>query len=174
MTAPVWILVTDTTLLGAAMGLARTAGGPVTIVAVGTQRLADAAASLGPDEVLWAEPGPDQPAEAFASAVAAAAAAAGPHLLLGSPAPASRVLLGAAAARCGAALVSGVVSVTAAHDGIAAERLTIGHTVLESVVTAGPLAAIVGGEDSEAAPGTPAPVLPMPGAPSGALHGARR
>ena len=156
-----WVLATDARGLVAAIAAARGAGGKVTAVAVGPRELADAAAAAGPDDVQWLLPDDSVPAEAYAAWMADAAEAAGVRILVSTAAPAARVLLGAAAARLGAAVVPGAVGLAVEGDAVVVERLAIGGAVLETVTSLGPVAVIFAGEDVPS-PEAAAPVAELP------------
>ncbi|MBU4213374.1 MAG: FAD-binding protein [Actinobacteria bacterium] len=165
-----WILVTDADRLAACVALARGAGASVTCAVVGPRELADLAAAAGPDEVRWLEPAAEVPAEAYAAPLAAAVAAAGPQLLVSTSAPASRVLLGAAAARLGAALVPGVLAVRADGEVLVVDRAALDGAVVETLAVTGPLAAIADpGDDPEPSAST-APVTVLDGGAPAALR----
>ena len=68
------------------------------------------------DRVVWCGAPDGAPAEASAPAVAEAVAADPPKVVLGGRNPGDRVLLGAAAARLGAAVLTGARSVAADGD----------------------------------------------------------
>lgn len=156
-----WVLASDARGLVAAIAAARGAGGKVTAVAVGPRELADAAAAAGPDDVQWLLPDDSVPAEAYAAWMADAAEAAGVRILVSTAAPAARVLLGAAAARLGAAVVPGAVGLAVEGDAVVVERLAIGGAVLETVTSLGPVAVIFAGEDVPS-PEAAAPVAELP------------
>lgn len=153
-----WVIATTDKRLPAMVSAARALGGVVTVVAVGSRELADAASATGPDEVLWVEPGATEPVEAHAARVAAAAAEASPRTLLATVDPGARALLGAAAVRLGAALVPGVLSLRAEGDGIVVECSAVGGGVVATLAVAGPLAALFTGDEDVPEAGAPAPV----------------
>lgn len=189
MAIDTWLLTAEGTHLNGAVAAARTLGGRVTVVAVGPHALAEAAAAAAPDEVRWVETPDGEPAEAWAAAVGAEVAAAGPSAVLSPADPASRVLLAAAAVPLGAALVSRVLALRAEDGAVVVERAALGGPVVETLTVSGPLAAVLDDRDDTvpAAPpapvtawtpaGTPAPVQakrePAPGAAAGVRDAAR-
>ncbi|GAA3808193.1 electron transfer flavoprotein subunit alpha/FixB family protein [Cellulomonas soli] len=161
MSTHAWVLATGTARLAGAVALARTVSDEVTVVAVGPGPLADAAALAGVDRVLRAVTEDGQPAEALALQVAGAAAAAAPRLLVSTDEPAARALLGAAAARTGAAALSGVLALRADGDALVADRAALDGAVVQTVSTRGPLAAQVTVEDLTPAAGAAAPITDL-------------
>jgi electron transfer flavoprotein alpha subunit len=160
MTADVWVLVTGADHLPATVALARGLGGAVTACVVGPRSLADAAAAAGPDDVRWLEPADDAPAEAYAPAVTQAVAAARPRVVVSTGAPAARVLLGAAAAGIGAAVVSGVRALRNDGDSVEVERSALDGAVIETLGAIASLAVVVEpGDDPDTAVDAPAPVV---------------
>ncbi|HEX5335057.1 MAG TPA: electron transfer flavoprotein subunit alpha/FixB family protein [Propionicimonas sp.] len=162
MSLDCWVLVT-TEGWGGALTVAR-AVGRVTAVVVGPRDLADQVAAAGPEEVRWVQPDVGVPEEAYASALAEQVSAAAPRMLIAASDPASRVLIGAAAARIRACLVPGVTSVTADGTTLLVQRSAIGGETIETVATDGPVAAIYAGEDvpvPATAPASPVTVLQL-------------
>lgn len=179
MSTHAWVLATGTARLTGAVALARAVADEVTVVAVGPQPVIEGIESIasiasaataadvgGADRVLRAVTADGQPAEALAGRVAAAAAAAAPRLLVATDDLAARALLGAAAARTGAATVSGVLALRAEGDRLVADRTALDGAVVQTVTTAGPLAVQVivedVAEDVAAAPTSPVPVEDLP------------
>jgi electron transfer flavoprotein alpha subunit len=159
-----WIIMTDTGRAGGMLAAARQLGGRVTAAVVGPRALAEAAAALGPDRVLWFEAGAGIPTEALAGPLAEAAGAEAPRALLASEAPAGRILLGAAAARLEAAVVSPVRSLALDGSSLLATRPTAEGRALETLATDGRLAGIFDGDDLHPEPAAPAPVETAPAA----------
>ncbi|QZN86665.1 electron transfer flavoprotein subunit alpha/FixB family protein [Cellulomonas sp. C5510] len=180
-----WLVVADAGWR-AALRVARGARSEVSAVVVGPRPLADAVAAAGVP-VLWVEPGTGTPAEAYAGALAVQVAAEQPALLVGTGHPASRVLLGAAAALVGARLLTGAVDVVpvavatgaAGGGGTGAvapawtvRRALLDGAVVETVDSPAPLALVVDvaaeDEDEGAAtalsPGTVRPLAAAPAA----------
>lgn len=151
-----WVLATEVAGLSAAVRTA-SAIGPVTAVAVGARSLADAAATSGAARVLWA-PTEDRPAESFAPALALVAEPERPPLVVSTTAPAARALLGAVAARIGAALVTGVQGLRADGDRLLVERVALDGAVLETLTASAPLACVVRAGDDGAVGTAPVPV----------------
>ena len=92
----------------ATITVARSLGGPVGAVVAGPRSVAETVAASGVDKVVWCGVPDDVPAEASAPAVAAAVRPPGPpRVVLAGRNPGERVLLGAAAARLKAAVLTG-------------------------------------------------------------------
>lgn len=163
MSREAWALVAAPRQVAATVRTARTVADRVTVLAVGPREVADAASAAGPDRVLWAETADGRPAEALTVPVADAVAAAAPDLLLAAGDPAARALLGAAAARRGAALVSGMLALRADGDALSIDRTALDGEVVATVTVAGPVAVLVDGDDEPADAATPAPVEPLTG-----------
>lgn len=149
-----WLVVADAGW-PAALRVARGTSSGVSAAVVGPRALADAVAAAGVP-VLWAEPAGGTPAEAYAAPLAEQLAAEHPALLVGTTHPASRALLGAAAARAGARLLTGAVAVEPAAGGSA---WTVGRTLLDGAVvetldSPSPVALLVqgAGADDDAPP----------------------
>jgi electron transfer flavoprotein alpha subunit len=151
-----WVVTTDEKQVRGMVAAARHLGGPVTAVVVGSRALADAVAATGPDAVRWVSVAPDVPPEACAAAVADLAAADPPRVLVSSTEPAARVLLGAVAARIGAAVVPGMLDLAAPDGDVVVSRAALGGEVIETLVVGGPVATVFVGDDVES--GAPAAV----------------
>ena len=179
MSVESWVITTDEKQVGGMVAAARHLGGPVTAVVVGNRALVDAVAATGPDAVRWVSTAPDVPPEAYAAAVADLAAADlavadlaaadlavadlaaadlavadlaaadPPRVLVCSTEPAARVLLGAVAARIGAAVVPGMLDLAASDGDVVVTRAALGGEVIETLVTGGPVATVFVGEDVE-------------------------
>ena len=154
MSVESWVITTDEKQVGGMVAAARHLGGPVTAVVVGNRALADAVAATGPDAVRWVSTAPDVPPEAYAAAVADLAvadlaAADPPRVLVCSTEPAARVLLGAVAARIGAAVGPGMLDLAASDGDVVVTRAALGGEVIETLVTGGPVATVFVGEDVE-------------------------
>ena len=163
MGASSWLIVADDEPIGGMLAFVRPLGGAITAVVVGPRERAETGAVAGPDRVLWFEAVDTVPVEARAADVAAAAKAAAPRLLVSSDDAGARVLLGAAAAATGAALVSGVRTMTAEGACLVASRPAIDGRVVETLETTGALACTFDGEAIDAGPtAVPAPVDTAP------------
>jgi electron transfer flavoprotein alpha subunit len=153
-----WIIVADDEPVGGVVGLAASMGAPVTIIAVGPRARADAAATAGPDRVLWIALPEGAPEESMAPAVASLVAAAAPCLMLAGEAPASRAILGAAAGRVGAAIISSIRAVSVEDGRLVATHSAIEGKVIETIAVEGTLAGIFDGESRDVDGARPAPV----------------
>lgn len=158
MNAGIWIIVTDKGRAGGMLAAARNLGGKVTAAVVGPRNLANTVAAMGPDRVLWFAVPEDMPAEAYAAPVAEAVKAAAPRVVLSSAAPAGRVLLGAAAAFLGAAVVGSVRDLTLDGNAVLASRPTAEGRAMETLVANGALACIFDGDEVRVAAPSPAEV----------------
>lgn len=158
MSPDIWVIITDGAWAGA-LAVAQRSGRPVTAAVVGPRDLADAVAGAGVSDVLWVEPAAGTPAEAYADELAEQVAAVQPTLLVANRTPTSRVLLGAAATRAGAAVVAGVIDVSGGEPWIV-ERRALADQIIETLAVPGPVAAIVGSDDAtpEEPSAGPAPV----------------
>lgn len=161
MSTHAWVLATGTTRLAGAVALARSVSDHVTVVTVGAPDLADTAAVSGADAVLRASAADGSPAEALAPLVAEAASTAAPRLVVATDDAAARALLGAVAARIGAAALSGVLAVRMDGDLLVADRADLDGAVVQTVSTPGPLAAQVTVEDLLAPTGATASVVDL-------------
>jgi electron transfer flavoprotein alpha subunit len=116
-----WLVVADDTAIRGLVDVGRDLGGELAALVVGDERLAEAAAHVA-DRVDWMACQPGVPAEAYALAAAAHLADAGATVVLAGSGPASRVVLGAAAARLGAPVLAAVCEVVAVDDGLEITR----------------------------------------------------
>ena len=153
-----WVIILDERRVGGMLSAARALGGQVTAAVVGSSALAESVAGWGFDRVICFETAQDVPPEAYASDLAEAAAASGPALVMSSDAPMGRVLLGAVAARLGAAVVSAVRSICLDGDCIVASRTEADYKVLDDIECKGALAVIFDGEDVDVAQAEPVAV----------------
>lgn len=161
----------DGAVAGAA-ALARSAvsaRGRTVAVVVGDEPTANAVARCPVDEVRWIALPEGVPAEAYGAVVADVVSALAPSVLVSSGRPSDRVLLAAAAARLGAAVLTGVAAVTEAGEGPPdVERSVYGGI---AQVTQRPTAAVAlvvsAGGPGE---GEPAPVVPVDGLAGSAVH----
>ena len=144
-----WIIATDERRIGGMLAAARELGGSVTVAVIGSRDLAEAVAAIGPDRVLWFAASDSAPVEAYAAQVAEAAKTAVPRVVLSSDAPGGRVLLGAAAAKLGAAVIAAVRALTVEGDGIVVSRSVADGKAVEILVATGALACVFDGDDVE-------------------------
>ncbi|MGV8967145.1 MAG: electron transfer flavoprotein subunit alpha/FixB family protein [Cellulomonas sp.] len=143
MSVNTWIIVAGDPAIGTLIDTARSLGGSVSVAVVGPREVADTVAAAGVDKVTWfGEPG-SAPAEAYAVAVADAISAAAPSLVLAANRASDRVLLGAAAARLQAPVLTGVKSVTTDGDAVVVACATFGGIAEETVSVTGPLALLL-------------------------------
>ncbi len=149
-----WIIVADNGPAGALAAKARGLDGRVVAMVAGPRERAEAAAAAGVDEVVWYTASDAVPAEAHGAAIAEAAAEARPPLILAADAPASRVLLGAVAARLGATVVSSVTTVRLDADGVVVERSVAEGRAIEELHSSGPVTGLIleGGDEAERPP----------------------
>jgi electron transfer flavoprotein alpha subunit len=157
-----WIFVADDEPIGGLLKLARELGGRVTVAVVGPRARADAVAAAGPDRVRWHRTTDRTPPEAFAGQIAAQAKQASPRVLLSSDAPSARVLLGAASAQLGAALVSSVRAIALEGEQLVVSRPAVEGKVIETLEASGALACIFDGENVPVAAAQPAAVEEVP------------
>lgn len=146
---PGWIIVAEEAVLP---GLAAAAGRldpEVRAVVVGARELADRVAGEV-DQVDWFPTTSDRPVEAWAWAVAEHLRNAGARIVLTGNAPASRVLIGYAAARLAAPLLDPVQEAHLTADGIAVTRLLYGGIALEHDLAGGPVCLVVEGSPAAA------------------------
>jgi electron transfer flavoprotein alpha subunit len=148
MSAHGWVLATDVRRLEGMVCALRGLGGGVTVGVVGPRSVAEAAAAAGADAVTWVDVADDAPAEAHATALAQAVAAARPRAVLAATTPSGRALLGAAAAALGAVVVTGVFGISLEGETVVAERTDLGGRVLETLESGAPLAGLYVGEDT--------------------------
>jgi len=145
MSVNAWIVVADQPTVGSLITVARSLGGPVGAVVAGPRSVAETVAASGVDKVVWCSAPDDVPAEANAPAVAEAVAADPARVVLAGRNPAERVLLGAAAARLGAAVLTGARSVTIDGDEVIVVNAVFGDIAEETVAVSGPVALLLDG-----------------------------
>ena len=133
MSVNAWIVVGDQRGVGNLVTVARSLGGPVGAVVAGSRSVAEAVARSGVDKVVWCSSPDDVPAEASAPAVAEVVAADPPRVVLAGRDPGERVLLGAAAARLKAAVLTGARSVTFDGDVVVVVNAVFGDIAEETV-----------------------------------------
>jgi electron transfer flavoprotein alpha subunit len=170
MTIQAWIIVGDQPAIGNLVTVARSLGGPVGAVVAGPRSVAETVAASGVDTVVWCSAPDDVPAEARAPAVAGTIAADPEHpprVVLAGRTPGERVLLGAAAARLQAAVLTGARSVSAAADGedVIVVNSVFGDIAEETVTVSGPVALLLDGGSVPPADGTSVPIEEVSAAP---------
>ncbi len=158
MSVNAWIVVGDQPAIGNLITVARSLGGPVGAVVAGPRSVAETVAASGVDKVVWCGTPDDVPAEASAPAVAEAVAADPPRVVLAGRNPGERVLLGAAAARLKAAVLTGARSVAPDGDGVTVVNAVFGDISEETVSVSGPVALLLDGGSVPPAGGTTAPI----------------
>jgi electron transfer flavoprotein alpha subunit len=167
MSVSAWIVVGDQPTVGNLVTVARSLGGPVAAVVAGPRAVAETVAASGVDQVVWCSAPDDVPAEACAAAVADAVAADPPRVILAGRNPGERVLLGAAAARLGAAVLTGPRTVSIDGDVTTVVNAVFGDIVDETVAVSGPVALLLEGGSAPAAGGAAAPIAEVPVTPLG-------
>lgn len=150
----VWLVATSASEL-AELALAAAGCGPLTGVLVGAGPEAGSPDAVSAEQAGLArlervEPAPGAPVETCAAAVAELVAAADPTVVATSREPASRVLLGACAARLGAPALAGVTALTVDAAGARLTRETVGGLVEEELAASGPVAVVLAGRASGA------------------------
>ena len=167
MSVNAWIVVADQPGVGNLISVARSLGGPVGAVVAGPRLVAETVASGGVDKMVWCHAPDDVPAEACAPAVADAVAADPPRVILGGRNPGERVLLGAAAARLKAAVLTGARSVSLDGDSTTVVNAVFGDISEETVAVSGPVALLLDGGSVPPAAGPGAPIEEITAAPLG-------
>ena len=166
MSVNAWIIVGDQPAVGNLITVARSLGGPVGAVVAGPRPVAETVAASGIDQVIWCSAPGDVPVEACAAAVAEAVAADPPRVVLGGRNPSERVLLGAAAARLGAAVLTGAQSVSIGGGGdVIVVNAVFGDIAEETVAVSGPVALLIDGGPVPPASGGGAPIEEVPATP---------
>ena len=167
MSVNAWIVVADQPTVGNLITVARSLGGPVGAVVAGPRPVAETVASSGVDKVVWCHAPDDVPPEASAQAVADTVAADPPRVVLAGRNPAERVLLGAAAARLKAAVLTGARSVSLDGDSTTVVNAVFGDISEETVAVSGPVALLLDGGSVPPAAGLGAPIEEITAAPLG-------
>jgi electron transfer flavoprotein alpha subunit len=162
-----WIVVAEQPTVGNLIAVARSLGGPVGAVVVGPRAVAETVAAGGVDRVVWCSAPDDVPAEASAPAVADTIAADPPRVVLAGRNPSERVLLGAAAARLGAAVLTGARSVSIDGEKTIVVNAVYGDIAEETVAVSGPVALLIDGGSVPPSAGGSAPVEEVSGTPLG-------
>ncbi|MGP8001697.1 MAG: electron transfer flavoprotein subunit alpha/FixB family protein [Streptosporangiaceae bacterium] len=145
MSVSAWIIVGDQPAIGNLITVARSLGGPVGAVVAGPRSVAETVAASGVDRVVWCNAPDGTPVEANATAVADTVAADPPRVVLAGRNPGERVLLGAAAARLRAAVLTGARSVSADGDRLIVVNAVFGDIADETVAVSGPVALLLDG-----------------------------
>jgi electron transfer flavoprotein alpha subunit len=145
MSVNAWIIVGDQPTVGNLITVARSLGGPVGAVVAGPRSVAETVAASGVDKVVWCSAPDDVPAEASAPAVADAVAADPPRVVLSGRNPGERVLLGAAAARLGAEVLTGARSVSVDGGDVIVVNAVFGDIADETVAISGAAALLLDG-----------------------------
>ena len=145
MSVSAWIVVGEQPAIGNLITVARSLGGQVGAVVAGSRSVAERVAASGVDKVVWCGAPGEAPIEAYAPAVADIVAAEPPRVVLGGRNPGERVLLGAAAARLRAAVLTGARSVSADGDGVIVVNAVFGDIADETVAVSGPVALLLDG-----------------------------
>jgi electron transfer flavoprotein alpha subunit len=167
MSVNAWIVVADQREVGNLITVARSLGGPVAAVVAGPRPVAESVAGSGVDKVVWCHAPDDVPPEASAQAVADTVAADPPRVVLAGRNPAERVLLGAAAARLKAAVLTGARSVSLDGDSTTVVNAVFGDISDETVAVSGPVALLLDGGSVPPAAGPGAPIEEITAAPLG-------
>jgi electron transfer flavoprotein alpha subunit len=167
MSVSAWIVVGDQPTVGNLVTIARSLGGPVGAVVAGPRSAAEIVARSGVDKVVWCSAPDDVPAEANAPAVADAVAADPPRVVLAGRNPGERVLLGAAAARLKAAVLTGARSVAVDGDGVVVVNAVFGDIAEETVAVSGPVALLLEGGSMPSADGASVPIEEVSAPPLG-------
>jgi len=167
MSVSAWIVVGDQPTVGNLVTVARSLGGPVGAVVAGPRSVAETVARSGVDKVVWCSAPDDVPAEANAPAVGDAVAADPPRVVLAGRNPGERVLLGAAAARLRAAVLTGARSVGFDGDDVVVVNAVFGDIAEETVAVSGPVALLLEGGSVPSADGTSVPIEEVSAAPLG-------
>ena len=167
MSVNAWIVVGDQPAIGNLIAVARSLGGPVGAVVAGRRSVAETVAASGVDKVVWCAAPDDAPAEANALAVAETVAADPPRVVLGGRNPGDRVLLGAAAARLKAAVLTGARSVALDGDDTVVVNAVFGDISEETVSVSGPVALLLDGGSVPPSAGAAVPIEEVTAAPLG-------
>ena len=167
MSVNAWIVVADQPTVGNLVTVARSLGGPVAAVVAGPRSVAETVANSGVDKVVWCHAPDDAPSEASAQAVADTVAADPPRVVLAGRNPGERVLLGAAAARLKAAVLTGARSVRLDGDTTTVVNAVFGDISDETVAVSGPVALLLDGGSVPPSAGSSAPIEEITVAPLG-------
>jgi len=157
------VIITEERRAGGLLSAAKVLGGRITAAVAGPRSLADTIAAWGFDRVLCLETANDEPVEAYSAQFAQVAAETAPRLVLASDASAARILLGAVAAKLGAAVISSVRALAVEGDSIIVSRSAADSKVLEDIEVTGDLAGIFDGEEVDVSsfPAVPVEIVPV-------------
>jgi electron transfer flavoprotein alpha subunit len=158
MSVNAWIIVGDQPTVGNLITVARSLGGPVGAVVAGPRSAAETVAASGVDQVVWCSAPGDVPVEACAPAVADVVAADPPRVVLSGRNPSERVLLGAVAARLGAAVLTGARSVSVDDSDVIVVNAVFGDIADETVAVSGAVALLLDGGPVPSADGGSTPI----------------
>ncbi|MGO8885532.1 MAG: electron transfer flavoprotein subunit alpha/FixB family protein [Streptosporangiaceae bacterium] len=167
MSVNAWIIVGDQPAIGNLVTVARSLGGRVAAVVAGPRSVAEKVAASGVDKVVWCGAPDGAAPEAYAAAAADAIAAEPPGVVLSGRQPGERVLLGAAAARLNAAVLTGARSVTADGDQVVVVNSVYGGISEETVAVSGPVALELDGGQVPPAAAAAVPVEELSAVPLG-------
>jgi electron transfer flavoprotein alpha subunit len=162
-----WIIVADQPTIGNLITVARSLGGPVGAVVAGPRSVAETVAASGLDKVVWCSAPDDVPAEANAPAVTDTIASDPPRVVLAGRNPGERVLLGAAAARLRAAVLTGARSVSIDGGDVIVVNAVFGDLAEETVAVSGPVALLLDGGSVPSASGGGTPIEEISATPLG-------
>jgi electron transfer flavoprotein alpha subunit len=144
----IWLVVAEESVLGGLAEAAHRLDGQVSAVVVGEPDLADKVARVV-ERVDWFPTTPEVPAEAWAPAVADLIEKAGASIVLSGNASASRVVIGAVAARLGSPLLDPVQEVRPGTSGVEVTRLVFGGIAVETDACTGPVCVVVEGSPKQ-------------------------
>ena len=170
MSVKAWIVVGDQPAISNLITVARSLGpesGTVAAVVAGSRAVAETVAASGVDRVVWCGGPEGSPAEASAAAAADAVAADPAPVVLSARNPGDRVLLGAVAAKLGAAVLTGARSVSVAGGTAKVVNAVYGDISDETVEVSGPVALLMDGGSVPQASGEAVPVEEAAGTPYG-------
>jgi electron transfer flavoprotein alpha subunit len=162
-----WIVVGDQPTIGNLITVARSLDGPVGAVVAGPRSVAETVAASGLDKVVWCSAPDDVPAEARAPAVADTIASDPPRVVLAGRKPGERVLLGAAAARLRAAVLTGARFVSIDGGDVIVVNAVFGDLAEETVAVSGPVALLLDGGSVPSASDGGAPIEEVSATPLG-------
>lgn len=139
-----YVIVAGNPGIAALVAAARGLGGPVVAVVAGAAEVAAVVAGSGADRVIWlGEPG-GHALEAFAQQ-AAEVVMENPGVVFGGRRPAERVLTGAAAARLGAPMLTGITAINDQDGALVVVRELFGGLLEEELSFDGPVAVVIDG-----------------------------
>ena len=144
-----WLIVGDFGHICGMTAAARKAVDLVKMAVIGPGELAETAAEAGPDELYWFPAGTDNPAEAAAEEAAEMIGKDAPEYLLSLEDAVSRTVWAKAAVKLDAAAVGTFFEISTKGDVRQAKRMIAEDRVVETVETAGILAGIYTGPETE-------------------------